>query len=155
MDRRDIGSWLQGPKAALEEQGIDFGYPGQRFGFPETGPNSVARMGRRTVALVIDWFACLAIAGLVAPNATYNERSLYNLITFFAAVSFLTAISGSSFGQRILGIRIVSISGGALNPLKVLARTALLCAVVPPLIWDRDGRGLHDRIAGSVAVRIN
>lgn len=155
MDRRDIGSWLQGPKAALEQQGMDFGYPGQRLGLPEAGPNSVARMGRRLVALVIDWFSCLAVAGLIFSAATYTQRSLYNLITFFVAVTFLTTFTGSSFGQRLVGVRLVGISGAALNPLQVLARTALLCAVVPALIWDRDGRGLHDRAVGSVAIRIN
>lgn len=154
VDRRDIGSWLQGPKAALEEQGMDFGYSGQRFGLPEAGPNSVARMGRRLVALVIDWFACMAIAGLVAPDATYNQRSFYNLLTFFVSVTVLTALTGSSFGQRILGIQLASVSGKALNPIKVMIRTAMLCLVVPALIWDRDGRGLHDKAVGSIATRI-
>lgn len=133
---------------------MDFGFPGQRFGLPEAGPNSVARMGRRLVALVIDWFACMAIAGLVAPDATYNQRSFYNLLTFFVAVTVLTSLTGSSFGQRILGIQLASVSGKALNPIKVMIRTAMLCLVVPALIWDRDGRGLHDKAVGSIATRI-
>jgi hypothetical protein len=33
-------------------------------------------------------------------------------------------------------------------------RTALLCIAIPALIWDRDGRGLHDRLARTVEVRI-
>jgi uncharacterized RDD family membrane protein YckC len=154
VDRRDIGSWLQGPKAALEVQGIELGYPGERFGLPQVGPNSVARMGRRLVALVIDWFSCVAIAGLIQPDATYNQRSLNNLITFFIAVTVLTSISGCSFGQRIMGIRLTTTAGRPLNPLQVAARTALLCAVVPALIWDRDGRGLHDRAVGSISIRV-
>ena len=35
-----------------------------------------------------------------------------------------------------------------------LLRTALLCLAVPALIWDRDGRGLHDRLARTVQVRV-
>ena len=35
----------------------------------------------------------------------------------------------------------------------VALRTALLLLLVPALITDRDGRGLHDRAAGTVVVR--
>jgi hypothetical protein len=31
--------------------------------------------------------------------------------------------------------------------------TALLCIVIPAVIWDADHRGLHDKIAGTVLVR--
>jgi hypothetical protein len=34
----------------------------------------------------------------------------------------------------------------------VLLRTVLMCLAVPALIWDRDGRGLHDRTARCVVV---
>ena len=76
------------------------------------------------------------------------------LIIFFVEVAVLTALMGSSFGQRIMGIRIVSVTHGRLDPLRAVLRTLLLCLVVPPLIFDRDQRGLHDRAAGSVAVRM-
>ena len=32
-------------------------YPGEQFGLPERGPRSVASMGRRLLALLIDWLA--------------------------------------------------------------------------------------------------
>ena len=34
-----------------------------------------------------------------------------------------------------------------------LARTLLLACFVPAIIWDRDGRGLHDRAAGALTLR--
>jgi hypothetical protein len=34
-----------------------------------------------------------------------------------------------------------------------VVRTVLLCLIVPALIIDRDSRGAHDRIAGTVLVR--
>ena len=37
--------------------------------------------------------------------------------------------------------------------LSALARTILLCLVVPAVVWDSDGRGLHDRVAGTAIVR--
>jgi hypothetical protein len=33
-------------------------------------------------------------------------------------------------------------------------RTALLCLAIPALIWDADHRGLHDRVAGTMLVRV-
>ena len=35
----------------------------------------------------------------------------------------------------------------------VALRTLLLCLVVPAAIWDGDGRGLHDKAAGTAVVR--
>ena len=34
-----------------------------------------------------------------------------------------------------------------------IVRTLLLCLVVPAVVWDADGRGLHDSAAGTVIVR--
>ena len=31
-------------------------------------------------------------------------------------------------------------------------RTVLLFLVIPAVVWDRDGRGLHDKIAHTVIV---
>ena len=48
----------------------------------------------------------------------------------------------------------VALDTGRVNPLRALLRTVLLCLAIPALIWDRDGRGLHDRLARTVEVRI-
>ena len=42
---------------------------------------------------------------------------------------------------------------GYVGPRRSLIRAVLLCLGIPPLIVDRDGRGLHDRLAGTVIVR--
>lgn len=155
MDRRDIGSWLSGPKAALEEQGLDFGYPGQRFGLPKQGIGSVARMGRRIIALMIDWIAAILVTHLVFPDLVYGSEvfAAATLGVFAAQVFLLTATTGASFGYKLSGIRLISISPAPITFLKVLVRTALLCLVVPALIWDRDGRGLHDKAVGTITMR--
>ena len=38
-------------------------------------------------------------------------------------------------------------------PLQALARTVLLCLFLPAVVWDRDGRGLHDKVPNTVIVR--
>jgi len=49
---------------------------------------------------------------------------------------------------------VIALDTGRVNPARALLRTVLLCLALPALIWDRDGRGLHDRLAKTVEVRI-
>lgn len=151
IERQDVAGWLEGPKASLQDQGYDFGYKGERLGLPESGPGSVAGFGRRLVALTIDWLACVLVANLISSGP---PPAFLPLTIFFVQVALLTALMGSSFGQRIMGVRVISLSSGRLDPARTALRTLLLCLVVPPLVFDRDQRGLHDKAADSVAVRM-
>ena len=47
----------------------------------------------------------------------------------------------------------VRLDGKPVNLLQALGRTALICLVIPPLVFNRDNRGLHDLAVNSVAVR--
>ncbi|MFF5972457.1 RDD family protein [Streptomyces sp. NPDC012769] len=155
MDNRQaLGSWLSGPRAAAEEAGVDFGYRGQQLGLPEEGPGSIARPGRRLGALAVDWALCMLIAyGLITDGyrqATGNWALLILLVLSVLTVGTI----GSTPGKRLFGLRVVSVNGGRLGLLRVVVRSVLVCLAIPALIWDRDGRGLHDRFAGAVQVRI-
>ncbi|MBT2406955.1 MULTISPECIES: RDD family protein [unclassified Streptomyces] len=155
MDNRQaIGSWLSGPRAAAEEMGIDFGYRGQRLGLPEQGPGSVARFGRRLAAVAIDWIGCQVIAyGLITGGNTTATGNW--TLALFVALSILTVGTvGFTPGKRIVGLRVVSLDGGRLGIVRVVVRTLLLALVIPAMVWDRDGRGLHDRLTRAVEVRI-
>jgi hypothetical protein len=48
----------------------------------------------------------------------------------------------------------VKVAGEAAGPVAALSRSVLLCVFVPAVIWDKDGRGLHDRFAGTVLRRV-
>ncbi|MEU8483044.1 RDD family protein [Streptomyces sp. NPDC048641] len=156
MDNRQVmGSWLSGPRAAAEDAGVEFGYRGEQLGLPEQGPGSIARPGRRIVALVIDWALCMLIAyGLLTHG--YNQATgNWALVIFFALGLLTVGTVGFTPGKRIMGLRVVAQDGsGRLGLGRVLVRTLLVCVAVPALIWDRDGRGLHDRLARAVQVRI-
>ncbi len=155
MDRKDIGSWLLGPRAALEQQGISFGYPGERLGIPENGLGSVAKFGRRILALTIDWLTALIIVRGFFPAIEYgsSDFSIAALVVFASQVFLLTATLGASFGQQILGIGVRRITGEKLSISASFIRTILLTAVLPAVIWDRDSRGLHDKAVKSVVVK--
>ena len=123
-------------------------YPGEKFGLPKDGPRSVSGLGRRVGALFIDWFACMLISLAVF-------RSQYWTLPIFAVVTYvLTALTGLTLGKRLTGIRVVRLDGRPVGFGWALVRTVLLLAVVPPLITDRDLRGLHDRAANTIVVRL-
>lgn len=153
-NRQAIGSWLSGPRAAAEEMGADFGYQGKGLGLPEEGPGSVAPLGRRFGALFIDWSLCMVIAyGLLARG---DQQAAGNwALGVFLVMSLLTVGTiGCTPGKRILGVRVVADDGGRLGFVRVVVRTVLLLLVIPALVWDRDGRGLHDRLSRAVQVRM-
>ncbi len=108
---------------------------------------------RRIAALLIDWAACtLVTVGILGPGdyAQDPNASWVVLGVFAVEVSVLTALTGGSFGQLLTRIRVLTPQGRPLNLLMAVARTLLICAVVPPLVFKPDtGRGLHDLWTGS------
>ncbi|MBW8800023.1 MAG: RDD family protein [Streptomyces sp.] len=155
MDNRQaIGSWLSGPRAAMEDAGAEFGYRGEQLGLPEEGPGSIARPGRRLGALVVDWALCVLIAyGLITHGYT-PATSNWALLIFFVLGVLTVGTIGFTPGKRLFRLRVVGVGTGRVQPGRALARTVLLCLAIPALVWDRDGRGLHDRLAKTVEVRM-
>ncbi|GAB1817234.1 RDD family protein [Herbidospora sp. RD11066] len=139
-------TWLTGTPAVQA-------YPGERLGLPEQGKGSVARFGRRIVALAIDWLICVwAIAqGLLGAKGT--DATLIATGVLALEYILLVGTMGMTFGMRLVNIRVVSLAGPQLTPKAVLIRTVLLILAVPALIFDKDQRGLHDRFAGTVVIR--
>ena len=123
-------------------------WPGARLGLPEQGPRSVARLGRRIGAIAIDW----ALAVLI--SLAFFHYDSWATLTIFAVeqVLFIALVSGS-IGHLILGMRVVPLTGGWVGVWRPAVRTVLLCIVIPAVIWDKDQRGLHDKVAGTVLVR--
>src|SRR5580693_4183996 len=123
-------------------------YPGQHLGLPERGPGSVASMPRRLAALLIDWLLSMLIAYWL------TKSQFWTIAVFAVEVYILTALGGSTVGKRLVGIRAIRIGGGPIGFGWALVRTVLLLTVVPPLLTDRDLRGLHDRASNTIVVRI-
>jgi uncharacterized RDD family membrane protein YckC len=161
VDREDVGSWLEGPPTG--EPGTAHG---ARLGLPAEGRGSLAPLGRRLVALIIDWFACQLIALAFLPA---DVQAGATLAIFALENVLLVGTIGTTIGHRVLGIRVRrvapprTLAGTGTRPdpgpdvppnlLLGLVRTVLLCLVIPAVVWDADGRGLHDRTAGTAIVR--
>lgn len=148
MDREALGSWLQGPRAA---SGVDLGRPGERLGLPAEGPGSVAGFGSRVVAFLYDSLMCNGVALLLLRDV---PRNISVFLVFAVEVLLFTWTLGGSAGQRLHGLGLVRLDGLPVGLPRAALRTLLLVLLVPALIWDRDGRGLHDRAAGTVLVHV-
>jgi len=140
--------------SAASADPVENRWPGERLGLPEHGPRSIGRFGRRLVGILIDW----GIAYLLSwAFFRVDEIGTDPFITLgiFAALQyvFLIVVNGS-LGHLIVRLRVVPIAGGYLGLWRPLVRTLLLCLAIPALIWDRDQRGLHDKAAGTVLVRV-
>lgn len=139
----------------------DEAYPGERLGLPEFGPGSVAGWSRRLGALLIDWIACslIAMAFFYHPSAGHTasvlaQPSLWPLAVFGVEDFLLTALTGFTIGKRLLRLRVIRLDGRPVGVGPALARTILLLLVVPTLMMDRDLRGLQDKAARTVVVRV-
>jgi uncharacterized RDD family membrane protein YckC len=140
----------------------EFRYPGNRLGLPADGSGSVAGWGRRVLALFVDWL----IAGLIASAVTGkplwaggNDLNTAQMVTFFAMTAILTGLAGGTIGHRLCGLRVIRTQSGGtgyagqVGLLNGAIRALLICLLIPPVVYDRDRRGLHDRAAGTIVVR--
>ncbi|MBV9650973.1 MAG: RDD family protein [Pseudonocardiales bacterium] len=145
-------TWLTGrpehPRDNLEAGAEGQDYPGQRLGLPEHGPGSAGGFGSRVLALVIDWLPCSVAAQLLTKNPAFSALML------FAAVTVLSvALAGRTVGHAAAGLRVALLDGRRAGFAAAVIRTMLLCLVIPPVVYNIDGRGLHDRAAGTIVLR--
>lgn len=123
-------------------------WAGQRLGLPENGAGSLAKLGRRSIALVIDW----SLAMLVS-QAFAGGDSTVTLLVFAVMQLLLVATLGYSVGHRLMGLQVRRLDGKYVGLWRSLIRVGLILLVIPATIWDGDNRGLQDKAAGTVLVR--
>jgi uncharacterized RDD family membrane protein YckC len=132
------------------------GYPGEMLGLPQSGPGSLVSMGRRLVALLIDWLiayglALLALGVGVIPKTTLSTAIL---VVWLLLGVVAVRLFGFTPGQLALGLQVAAINGRVPVGLgRLVARGLLIALVVPALFVDSDGRGLQDRVTGTAVVR--
>lgn len=123
---------------------------------PVEGPGSIARLAPRAVALLIDWALCSVIAmGLLGYRWGGSGAEGFKPLAVFAVENLLLVSTlGMTLGHRVMGMQVQRVSDGAAPGLLAGAvRTVLLCLAIPAVVTDSSGRGLHDKLAGTVIVR--
>ena len=152
---RPTASWLSGP----EPQG-DGDYPGHQLGLPQTGSRSLARFGRRVLAILVDWLMSYGLAALAMAFGLISQALLpwaVQPIWFLLGVVSVR-LYGFTPGQYVCGLVVVRVGPekgvvGHVGLGRAAARGLLIALVIPPLIADADGRGLHDRVTSTAVVR--
>jgi uncharacterized RDD family membrane protein YckC len=137
-------------------------YRGERLGLPASGRASLASPGARIGAWLVDSIASALVAALFVEAVNHgHHRSFadrlpgyWSLVPF--ALDYVLGIlfAGRTLGMYLFGLRIIRVdSDEAVNPWRALLRTLLLMLLVPAVVFDRDGRGLHDRYTDTAVVR--
>jgi uncharacterized RDD family membrane protein YckC len=117
-----------------------------------THPEGVT-LGRRLAAITIDWLASYAIAfAFFAGGGNFGERvsgsRVPTTLILVAEYAVLIALTGASFGHRLLRLKVVDFSHGGLPTIRqALIRTGLMAIVITAITYDEDGRGIHERFS--------
>lgn len=152
---RRAGDWLDGPVEPLPEGS----WPGEALGLPREGPGTIAGTGSRLLALLVD----LVVGGLIGAfvfsllqDPEEGLRATLGTGAFALQLIVLQALTGQSMGMRLARLRVarLAVPNGPPGLLPVAIRTALLCLVLPAVVSDADGRGLHDKAAGTAVLRV-
>jgi len=115
--------------------------------------------GRRLLGITLDWFAAYAITlGFFAGSGSFLERSrgVGGTVLIIVAIEYLVlvALGGSSFGHRIVGLKVVRFSdGGPVTLLQAMIRTLLMLPLVTAITFDENGRGINERFSNTVLVK--
>ena len=157
-----ISSWLAGetPDTEREQTPATELYRGERLGLPESGAGAVARPARKVGAFLVDLVCAGLITSFFVPLRFTDPAAMQTYNTWSTIVWAVITLVGVGFfgltpGMTVLGIRVVRLDGKAMvGPLRALLRTVLTALVVPPVIWDIDFRGWHDKAAGTVVIRL-
>ncbi|MCO8276005.1 RDD family protein [Actinoplanes sp. TRM 88003] len=112
---------------------------------------TIASFGRRFGALLIDWALATVVAAVIVDDLRANPWPQLGI--FVLVHAFFVGLFGQTLGMALARIRCVSIvDGGAIGLPRAIVRALLLAVVIPAVINDADGRGLHDRAARSIMV---
>jgi uncharacterized RDD family membrane protein YckC len=124
---------------------------GASLGLPAEGPGSLASFGTRIGAFLVDAVLSTFVSGLfTAPKLPAN----WSVLALAAIYVLMLVAFGQTPGMRLFGLRLAHPrQGQRLAVWRAVVRTALLVLLVPALVVDADGRGLHDRLTDTAVVR--
>ncbi len=110
-------------------------------------------MGRRIAALAIDQVIATGVA-FWAFGYTFLDYSGFVVSGVFVLLQIvLIPMIGGSIGHRLMGMRVITLTGGRAGLWRPIVRSVLLGLAIPALVWDSDQRGFHDKVAGTVLIR--
>lgn len=137
-------------------------YRGESIGLPQSGSGSLSTTGPRLGAFLVDALASSLVAALFVHHhgSTFADKlpGSWSLIPLALDYVVGVLVAGRTLGMHLFGLRLVRITPRgtqrvAVGPVRAVTRTLLLFLLVPAVVFDRDGRGLHDRLTDTAVVR--
>jgi uncharacterized RDD family membrane protein YckC len=131
-------------------------YRGEKLGLPESGRGSIGPAGPRVAAFVVDALASGLVAALFVhgKGASGHLPGSWSLLPLAVDYVLGMLVAGRTLGMYLFGLRVIRVDADvAVTPWRALVRTVLLFLLVPAVVFDRDGRGLHDRLSDTAVVR--
>jgi uncharacterized RDD family membrane protein YckC len=113
-------------------------------------------MGRRLVALLLDWLIAYGLAALGMAFGLVTPALLSTAVMVIWLVLGAVAVRLFSFtpGQFACGLLVASMDRRIHVGIgRAVVRVLLIALVIPALFTDVDGRGLQDRVTGTAVVR--
>lgn len=156
---RWTGTWLQGPEVTLGELRDPSRWPGSRLGLPKEGTGAVATFGARGLAFLLDIVLSAMAAGVVTAflsNPSPAQRQACALAVLTVEQVLLVALTGQTLGMRLGSLQVLRLSDSTRLPgvlPAALRGVVLVLSLGLAGFFTRDGRGLHDLLAGTVVVR--
>ncbi|QGU05052.1 RDD family protein [Corynebacterium comes] len=151
-------SWLDGPQipGELDDPYAPGRWPGEKIGLPESGPGSMASVGRRAGAVAIDWIICWLLAGAFVSYTDVLGSTPTVTLIFWMILGIVTGwLFARTPGHMVLsmGIARTDVGGARVGLWRAVVRTVLTSLILPAAMVDSDGRGLHDRATGTAVIR--
>lgn len=164
-------SWLEGPQVPGEydDPTHESEYPGQTLGLARSGPGSRASLGRRLFGMLVDWFVSMLIAQVfylvIGPDPKQIEQFgdpfiawqsftvTWTAIVFFFLGTISVWLFARTPGQAVMRMGVARIDAAERVGLwRAAVRSALTLMLLPPVVQDTDGRGMHDRATGTAVI---
>lgn len=133
------------------------------MGMPRDGEGSMASLGVRLGALAVDWLLAYALVGIIV---SFTSPGGFGGDEFTQAISWAVPLTwgvigvvcvwlfAQTPGQALLGIGTARIDADErVGFVRALVRVVFIFFLIPPLIQDEDGRGMHDRATGTALIR--
>jgi hypothetical protein len=116
-------------------------------------PVEPAALSRRFLALVIDWFLCLLIGTFV--GRLMGSQPWQAPVVLVLEYTVFVGLFAQTPGMALVKLTCVSTAdGGPIGIPRAFVRGVLLALLIPALVMGKDQRGLHDRAARSIVVKI-
>lgn len=123
----------------------------------------MAPLGVRVGALIVDWAFAYALVGVIV---AFGGPGVFGADSFSGALSWavpaIWAVIGvvcvllfaQTPGQAMFGIGTARVDAEErVGFVRAIVRVIFVFFLIPPLVQDEDGRGMHDRATGTALIR--